>query len=105
MTPLTTSHNAPRLITTDPVKDEEKIGGRPDMKKQVVEDFEGAEQRDNNQMNSNAEKTVVRKLDWRIVTLLVVLCPFPPFHSLFLNKAKPPASRSSFNPRSFQHWV
>ena len=105
MTPLTTSHNAPRLITADPVKDEEKIGGRPDMKKQVVEDFEGAEQSDNNQINSNAEKTVVRKLDWRIVTLLVVLCPFSPFHSLSLNKAKLPASRSSFNPGSFQYWV
>ncbi|MCJ1424225.1 hypothetical protein MMC29_002112 [Sticta canariensis] len=58
---------------TDPVEDEEKIGGRPDMKKQVVEDFEGAEKFDNNQINSNSEKTVVRKLDWRIVTLLVVL--------------------------------
>lgn len=66
-------------MATDLVKDEEKIGGRPDMKKQVVEDLEGVKQRNNNQINSDAEKTVVRKLDWRIVTLLVILCPFPPF--------------------------
>lgn len=99
------SHNAPGLISTDTVKDEEKIGGRPDMKKQVVEDFEGAKQCDNNFINSDAEKTVVRKLDWRIVTLLVVLCPFSPFHSLSLKKAKLPASRSSRNPGSFKHWV
>lgn len=88
-------------MTTGQVKDEEERGDGADVKKQVVEDVGGLTQCDN-QIGLGVEKTVVLKLDWRIVTLLFVLCPFRPFiHKLLLNSAKLPAFRSSCNPGSF----
>lgn len=63
------------MTMTDLVKNDEEIGHGPDVKKQVVEEGNGVFKCDN-QINPDAEKVVVRKLDWRIVTLLVVLCLF-----------------------------
>lgn len=76
MTPSKSYHLPASSTTTGHGKGEEEIGEGKDVNKDVVEEFEGAEH------DSAAEKRVVRKLDWRIVTLLVVLCPFPPFRSL-----------------------
>ncbi|MCJ1466299.1 hypothetical protein MMC07_004918 [Pseudocyphellaria aurata] len=63
-------------MTTSHVNGEEEIGERKDVNKAVVEKVEESEH------ESDAERRVVRKMDWRIVTLLVVLCLFPPFRPL-----------------------
>lgn len=59
-------------MTTGQAKDEEERGDGADVKKQAVEDVGGLTQC-NNQIDLGAEKTVLRKLDWRIVTLTFVL--------------------------------
>lgn len=70
-------------MTTGQAKDEEERGDGADVKKQAVEDVGGLTQC-NNQIDLGAEKTVLRKLDWRIVTLTFVLCLFRPFIHNFL---------------------
>lgn len=73
---LTPSHHPPRPVTTGHGKHEQEIGDEADVKAQVVEEV-GRARLCNNQINSGAEKAVVRKLDRRILTLLVMLCSFP----------------------------
>lgn len=78
MTPLTGSHHPPCPTTTAHVEDDAEIGDGADVRKEVVEEVEKVV-KCNNQIGSDAEKKFVRKLDGRIITLLVVLCSFPPF--------------------------
>lgn len=75
MTPLTGSH---RPTTTAHAEDDAEIGDGAEVRKEVVDEVEKVV-KCNNQIDSDAEKKFVRKLDGRIVTLLAVLCSFPPF--------------------------
>lgn len=101
---LTRSNHPPHPVMTGHGEDGQEIGDEAAVKKQVVEEV-GRVRLCNNQIHSGAEKTVVRKLDRRILTLLVILCPFPSSHPLPPDETKLPTSRSSFYPGSFQHWV
>ena len=60
-------------MATSHAKNEEGTDDGADVKKQVVV---GGAVNNSIQTNLDAEKTVVRKLDWRIISLLFVLCPF-----------------------------